>query len=218
MKVIILSGGFGTRLGEITESIPKPMVKIGTMPILLHLMKYYSKFNFNEFYLALGYKSEVIKNFFINYNSHTSDLKISLENNNIEFISEAQRLDWKINLIDTGLNTMTGGRLRQLRKHLDETFLLTYGDGLSDVDLNELISFHKKHKKLVTVTAVHPNARFGELSLDGKKVVNFEEKPNISEGWINGGFFVMEPEFIDMIDDDHSILEREPLEMAATRG
>ena len=197
MKTIILAGGHGTRLHEYTQTIPKPMVKIGNKPIIEHIIDYYSSYQFNNFYLALGYKGQVIKNYFKNKNK-----------NNIQ-----------INLIDTGNKTLTGGRLKKMKKFIgNETFFLTYGDGLANVNLKKLLKFHKKNKKKVTVTAVRPVARFGELKLKGNKVYNFKEKPQTSQSWINGGFFVMEPEFLDYIDSDLSILEKQPLERACRDG
>ena len=190
MKVIILAGGFGTRLSEYTKTIPKPMVRVGEEPILLHIMKLYVKYGFKDFYVALGYKGEVIKKFF-----------------NKKFF------DWNINLVETGENTMTGGRLKRLKKYIGkETFMMTYGDGLSDVNLKKLLKFHKKNKKLVTLTAVRPPARFGVLKLKNQHVSYFKEKSKLDEGWINGGFFVMEPEFFKFIKSDGTYLEREPLE------
>ena len=192
MKVILLAGGLGTRLSEYTKTIPKPMIKIGGKPLLLHIMKQYAKYGYKDFYIALGYKGEVIKKFF-----------------NKKFF------DWNINLIETGQNTMTGGRLKRLKKHIGkETFMMTYGDGLSDINLKKLLEFHKKNKKLVTLTAVRPPARFGVIKFKGQLVSYFKEKSKLDEGWINGGFFVMEPEFLKFIEDDQTYLEREPLEKA----
>jgi glucose-1-phosphate cytidylyltransferase len=190
MKVVLLAGGLGTRISEYTKTIPKPMIKINGKPLLFHIMHYYASYGFKNFYIALGYKGEIIKNFF-----------------NKKFF------DWNINLIETGKNTMTGGRLKRLTKHIgNETFLMTYGDGLSNVNLKSLIKFHKKNKKLVTLTAVRPPARFGALKLKGQHVSYFKEKSHLDEGWINGGFFVMEPEFLKFIKNDNTYLEREPLE------
>lgn len=190
MKVVILAGGFGTRLSEYTDTIPKPMVPIGNIPIIEHIMGHYAKHGHKDFYIALGYKGDVIKNYF-----------------------KKQKKDWKINLIETGANTLTGGRLKRLEKFLkDETFLLTYGDGLSDIDINELINFHQSHQKLVTISAVRPPARFGSLSLSGTEVKKFKEKTQLGESWINGGFFVIEPKFLELIKDDNTVLESEPLE------
>jgi len=190
MKVILLAGGFGTRLSEYTKTIPKPMIKIGDKPMLLYIMKQYAKYGFKDFYIALGYRGEVIKKFF-----------------NKKFF------DWNINLIETGKNTMTGGRLKRLKKYIGkETFMMTYGDGLSNVNLKKLLKFHKKNKKLVTLTAVRPPARFGALKLKGHYVNYFKEKAKLDEGWINGGFFVMEPEFLNLIKNNGTYLEREPLE------
>ena len=211
LKTIILSGGYGTRLSELTENIPKPMVKIGNKPIISHIMEIYASYGHKDFFLALGYKSEVIKNYFLNYNNLNSDFSVDLNTNNVSFL-EKKNHDWRVNLIDTGINSMTGGRLKRLKKFIDGTFFLTYGDGLSDININELLDFHKNHGKLVTVTAVHPIARFGELDLVKDKVKSFSEKPNVNNGWINGGFFVMEPSFLDYINSDMTILENEPLE------
>ncbi len=212
MKVIILAGGFGSRLSEYTEAIPKPMVKIGNKPILFHLMKYYYKFGFKDFIIALGYKSEIIKDYFLNYSALNSSFTINLENNDIE-IHDNIKLDWKVTLVDTGLNTMTGGRLLRLKDHVGKKdFMLTYGDGLSNIDLSKLIEFHNENRKIVTVSAVRPVARFGELNIEAGSVKSFQEKPQISDGWINGGFFVMNPKILNYIDNDSTILEKEPLE------
>lgn len=190
MKVVILAGGLGTRMSEYTESIPKPMVQIGKKPILDHLINIYSKFNLNDFIIALGYKGEIIKEYFKNYKGKS-----------------------KINLVETGQNTMTGGRLKRLKKEIgNNTFMMTYGDGLSDVNINKLLEFHKKSKKLVTVTAVRPPARFGFIKFKENEVISFKEKSKLDVGWINGGFFVIEPKFLDYIENDKTYLEREPLE------
>ena len=190
MKVVILAGGFGTRLSEYTKTIPKPMIQVGGRPILFHIMKHYARYGFKDFYIALGYKGEILKKYF-----------------NKNFFG------WNINLIETGKNTMTGGRLKRLKKYIgEETFMMTYGDGLSNVNLKNLLKFHKKNKKLVTLTAVRPPARFGALKLKGQNVSYFKEKSKLDEGWINGGFFVMEPNFLKFIENDNTYLEREPLE------
>jgi glucose-1-phosphate cytidylyltransferase len=190
MKVVILAGGLGTRISEYTKSIPKPMIRIKTLPILVHIMKHYAKYGFNEFYIALGYKGNVIKNYF-----------------------KKKKFNWKVNLIDTGKNTMTGGRLKRLKKYLHkENFFLTYGDGLSNVDIAKLLKFHNDNKKLVTLTAVRPPARFGALKLKGNLVKYFKEKSRMDEGWINGGFFVINPKFFNYIKSDQTYLERGPLE------
>jgi glucose-1-phosphate cytidylyltransferase len=190
MKVVILAGGLGTRLSEYTHSIPKPMISINGKPIIFHIMKHFSSYGFKDFYIALGYKGGIIKKFFKNKN-----------------------YGWKVNLINTGKKTMTGGRLKRLKKYLkNETFMMTYGDGLSDVNLKKLLKFHKKNKKIVTVTAVRPPARFGALKLKGNKVSYFKEKSRLDEGWINGGFFVMEPNFLKLIKNDRTYLEKQPLE------
>ena len=195
MKVVILVGGFGTRLSEYTKTIPKPMVDIAGKPMLLHIMKQYAKYGFKDFYIALGYKGEIIKKFF-----------------NKKFF------DWNINLIETGKKTMTGGRLKRLKKYIGkETFMMTYGDGLSNVNLKKLLKFHEKNKKLVTLTAVRPPARFGALQLKSDLVSYFKEKSKTDENWINGGFFVMEPDFFKFLKNDHTILERRPLENIAKK-
>lgn len=216
MKVVILSGGFGTRISEYTSVIPKPMIRIDRKPIIEHIMEIYSKFGHKDFYLALGYKSEVIKKYFYNYEILNSDFKINLNNGAVNTYSKPKK-DWDIHLIDTGINTMTGGRLKRLSKFIgDETFLLTYGDAVTDLNINRVLDFHKSHHKMVTITGVRPPARFGELTINkNNEVLEFKEKPNIKEGWINGGFFVIEPEFLNYISNDSSILEREPLEKVA---
>ena len=190
MKVVILAGGFGTRLSEYTDSIPKPMVPIGGKPIIEHIMGIYANYGHKDFYIALGYKGEIIKKYFENF-----------------------KKKWNINLIDTGSDTLTGGRLKRLNRYLkDDDFLLTYGDGISNIDINKLIKFHKDHGKLVTISAVRPPARFGSLSLKGSDVLKFKEKTQLGESWINGGFFVMSPKFLEFIEGDNTVLESNPLE------
>jgi len=218
MKVVILAGGFGTRLSEYTESIPKPMVSIGGKPILWHIMKSYAYFGHNDFYIALGYKTEVIKEYFLNYRTLNADFTVDLGTGSLT-PHQHDEVDWKVTLVDTGLNTMTGGRVKRMKSFIgNEAFLLTYGDGLSDVNLDDLLKFHKSHGKMITMTAVRPAAKFGELKLNRDQVSSFEEKPQLNEGWVNGGFFVMEPECMDLIEGDTTMLEREPLVVAAKQG
>ena len=218
MKVVLLAGGFGTRLAEYTESIPKPMVPIGRRPILWHIMHHYAVYGHKDFYLALGYKAQVVKEYFLNYNAINNDLTVDLQNGSV--ISHQQdEIDWRVTLVDTGLQTMTGGRVKRMQPFIgNETFMLTYGDGVANVDLVALLRFHRQHQKLVTVTAVRPSARFGELELKDSQVTSFQEKPQVHEGWINGGFFVIEPEFFKFIKDDSTILEKNPLEKVAQMG
>lgn len=208
MKVIILAGGFGTRLSEYTKSIPKPMVRINKIPILLHIMKIYIKFGYNNFYIAAGYKKKIIENYFKNFSRNGKIFKQTLF-----------KKKCNINIINTGRNSMTGGRLKRVSKFIktNEDFMFTYGDGLSNVNLNSLEKFHKKHKKIATVTAVRPPARFGELTISKKVVTKFIEKPQTSEGWINGGFFVANKKIFDFIYNDQTILEKEPLTKLAKK-
>ena len=218
MKVIILAGGFGTRLAEFTETLPKPIVKIGNKPILWHIMKNYSFYGHKDFYIALGYKGSVIKEFFLHYRTLNSDFTVDLATGNIES-HQLDEVDWKVTLVDTGLSSMTGGRVKRMKDFIgNETCMLTYGDGLSNVDIEALINFHKSHGKMVTVTAVHPTARFGELEIQDGRVNSFMEKPQTRHDWINGGYFVIEPSFFDLIENDQTILEKEPLEVAAKMG
>jgi glucose-1-phosphate cytidylyltransferase len=218
MKALILAGGFGTRFSEETEIKPKPMIEIGGKPILWHIMKTYENHQYKDFYLALGYKAELIKDYFLNYRSLNSDFTVDLNNGNFTTHQDIN-LDWKVTLVDTGLNSMTGGRLKRMKNFVgNETFLLTYGDGLTDINISDLVNFHNSHGKMVTVSAVHPGARFGELEMDGDIVTSFQEKPQTKQGWINGGYFVINPEFFDLIEDDHTILEQEPLEIVAKMG
>ena len=217
MKVVILAGGYGSRLGEYTVDTPKPMVKIGKKPILWHIMKHFSLYGLNDFYLAIGYKQEVIKKYFLDYHALNSDFTVNLLSGSLSNIKQSE--DWNVSLIDTGEDTMTGGRLKRLKQYLGkEPFLCTYGDGVSNVNIKKLIEFHKEQRKMVTITAVHPAARFGELNLNGNLVEAFSEKPQTFKGWVNGGFFVMEPEFLDYIEKDDTILERSPLEKVASLG
>jgi len=219
LKVIILAGGFGTRLSEYTESVPKPMVHVGGRPILWHIMKTYASFGHKDFYIALGYKAEYVKEYFLHYRSLNSDFTVDLGHGTIES-HQTDEVDWRVTLVETGLNSMTGGRIKRMSQYIgQEPFLLTYGDGVANVNINELIAFHKSHGKMVTVTAVHPSARFGELDINGQEeVISFKEKPQMGQGWINGGFFVVQPEFFEFIDGDNTVLEREPLERVAEMG
>ncbi len=197
MKCIILAGGKGTRISELTKEIPKPMIKVAGKPILYHIMKHYSKHGFNEFILAVGYKKNIIYNYF----------------------KRKKFPNWKVSIVDTGQKTMTGGRLKRLKKFVDgETFMLTYGDGISDVNLKKLLNFHKKNNKISTLTSVRPPARFGAIKISGAKVTYFKEKSKLDEGWINGGFFVFEPEIFKYIKDDKTYLEREPLQQISKKG
>ena len=218
MKVIILAGGLGTRLAEYTEVIPKPMVRIGGRPILWHIMKTYAHYNHKDFYVALGYKADVVKDYFLNYRALNSDFTVQLSSGTVKS-HQNDAVDWNVTLINTGELTMTGGRLKRLKEFIgNQTCLVTYGDGVANIDINNLLDFHRGHGKMVTVSAVRPVARFGELSIDGLQVTNFQEKPQLHDGWINGGFFAIEPEFFDLIDGDSTLLEREPLETAVKAG
>ena len=218
MKVIILAGGLGTRLAEETSARPKPMIEIGGKPILWHVMSLYASHGFNDFLVACGYKGEMIKEYFHNYLVHNSDLFLNLKEGTCQ-VANSLAPAWQVGLVDTGLNTLTGGRVRRLQGLLgNHTFLVTYGDGLGNVDLKALVEFHRSHGKLATVTAVSPIARFGSLALNGDRVTAFAEKPQTGEGWINGGFFVFEPRVLDYIPGDQTALEREPLERLAADG
>ena len=218
MKVVILAGGFGTRISEYSETVPKPMISIGGKPILWHIMQRYAHFGHKDFYLALGYKAEIVKDYFLNYRGLNADFTVDLGTGDIKS-HQVDAIDWTVTLIQTGITTMTGGRLKRLKEFIgNETFLLTYGDGLSSVNIDELIAFHRSQGKMITVTAVRPTARFGELELNGFKVNSFREKPQLNEGWINGGYFVIEPEFLNLIEGDQTLLEREPLEKVSSSG
>lgn len=212
MKVLILAGGFGTRLSEETDIRPKPMVEIGGKPVLWHIMKIYSYYGFNEFVVLLGYKGYYIKEYFANYFLHQSDVTIDLSNNNMEVHNNTSE-PWKVTLVDTGYDTMTGGRIKRAQKFVgDEPFLLTYGDGVSDINIKELVAFHKQHGKAITLTAIQPEGRFGRLQIEeDKRITHFFEKPKGDGAWINGGFFVCEPSVFDYIEGDSTIFEQEPL-------
>ncbi len=218
MKTVILAGGYGTRLSEYTDNIPKPMVSIGDRPMIWHIMNLYSNYNFKDFVLALGYKSDFIKDYFTNIHKKLSNFSINLSNGELEIIN-GPILDWKISLIDTGLNSNTGGRIKRLEKYLSNSrFMVTYGDGLSNINIQKLLDFHNHHGKIATISAVRPSARFGELSIDHDKVTSFKEKPQVEKGWINGGFMVFEPKIFDYLSGDETILEREPLENLSKDG
>lgn len=214
MKVIILAGGFGTRISEESHLKPKPMITIGEKPILWHIMKLYSHYGYNNFIICLGYKGYCIKDYFAHYFLHESDVTFDFTNSNQQIIHNHSVEPWKVTLVNTGLHTMTGGRIKRIKDYVGaETFMVTYGDGVADVNISELVNYHKKHGKLATVTAVQPAGRFGALGLTDSNMVNvFEEKPQGDGCFINGGFFVMEPEVFDYIQDDNTILEKEPLE------
>ncbi|MBE2320248.1 glucose-1-phosphate cytidylyltransferase [Solirubrobacter sp. CPCC 204708] len=221
MKVAILAGGVGSRISEETEIKPKPMVEIGGRPILWHIMKHYAHYGYTDFAIALGYKGEVIKRYMVDYASLYGDLTVGLANGHIERRNGhgAEIDDWTVSLVDTGQGTATGGRIKRLAPTIgNETFMCTWGDGVSNVDLDKLLEFHRSHGKLATMTAVRPPARFGHLELDGNVISDFNEKPQIGEGWINGAFFVLEPEVFDYVPGDDTMWEREPLERLAREG
>ena len=218
MKAVILAGGLGTRISEETNSRPKPMIEIGSKPILWHIMKIYSHYGINDFIVCCGYKGYVIKEYFANYFLHTSDVTFDMVSNEIEVHSRKAE-PWRVTLVDTGDGTLTGGRLRRIRDYLkNETFCFTYGDGVSDVDILSLISFHQTEGRKATLTAVQPPGRFGTLAFERGRVLSFEEKPPGDGSWVNGGFFVLEPDVIDLIDDDNCIWEQKPLQTLAERS
>ena len=215
MKVVILAGGLGSRLAEETDIKPKPMVEVGGRPILWHIMQHYSHYGYNDFALALGYKGEYIKRYMIDYCKLTSDLTVKLRSGDV-MRRGYQKCDWTVDLVDTGQSTQTGGRVKRMAPYIgNSTFMLTYGDGVSDVNIKELVAFHKSHGKIGTLTAVHPPARFGHMHFEGEVITRFTEKPQTESGWINGGFFVFEPQILDYIDGDETWFEREPLERLA---
>jgi glucose-1-phosphate cytidylyltransferase len=219
MKVVVLAGGMGTRLAEHTEVRPKPMVEVGGRPLLWHIMKYYARYQHDEFVVALGYRGGDIKRWFLDYHQLTGSKSIDLQTGKVSAHSDERAEAWQVHLMDTGLSTMTGGRLRRVRALVEGgTFMLTYGDGLSDVDFDKLLAFHRTHGKIATVTAVRPPARFGGLVFEGDRVVEFTEKPQIGEGWINGGFMVFEPEIFKYLEGDATVLESDALEALARDG
>lgn len=220
MKVVLLAGGFGTRISEESHLKPKPMVEIGGQPILWHIMKLYSFYGFNEFIICAGYKQDVIKEYFANYFLHCSDITFDFTQGNNITVHSSVSDPWKVTIVDTGLNTYTGGRIKRVAKYIgDEPFMLTYGDGVSDVNIKELYEYHLKHKKKITMTAIQPGSRFGTLSIENDGIItDFSEKNETASAWINGGFMVVEPDVIKYIQDDSTIFEREPLERLAKEG
>ena len=221
MKVVLLAGGFGTRISEESHLKPKPMIEIGGMPILWHIMKYYSSFGFSDFVICCGYKGYVIKEYFADYYLHRSDITFDFSNNNEMIIHNNIAEPWRVTVVDTGLNTMTGGRIKRVKEYLDdETFMLTYGDGLSDVDINKLLEFHREKKSAATITAIQPGGRFGVLDMDKEtgQVHNFKEKAKEDGGWINGGFMVLEPGVMDYIEDNMTLFEQGPMMNLAKDG
>lgn len=218
MKVVILCGGFGTRLSEYTDTVPKPMVEVGGIPILIHIMRYFSSYGYNDFLLALGYKAEYIKRFFLDYERLNNNFYIDFQSGQIE-IRQRSHVSWRVGLFDTGLHSMTGGRVKRLESEIGaSSFFLTYGDGVSNVDLNALRRFHEDKKKTLTITGVHPSARFGELVMDDSVVRSFKEKPQVVDGWVNGGFMIAEPQLLNYIEGDSTVLEESPLQTLAEEG
>ncbi len=218
MKVAILAGGKGTRLAEETHVKPKPMVEIGGQPILWHIMRHYAHYGFNDFTIALGYLGEVIKKYMVDYSQYSSDLLVNTRSGTVKRGTPGHQ-DWTVNLVDTGLETMTGGRIKRLAPHIgNETFMLTWGDGLSNINLHELLAFHRAHGKLATLTAVRPPARYGRFVRNGDAIVEFNDEPQATDGWINGAFFVLEPEVFNYIEGDETMWERAPMERLAAEG
>ena len=220
MKVVILAGGFGTRISEESHLIPKPMIEIGEKPILWHIMKYYSSYGFNEFVICGGYKQVIIKEYFSNYFLHMSDITFDFTEHNKVVVHQKYLDPWKVTIVDTGLETMTGGRIKRIQNYIgDEPFMLTYGDGVSDVNIHELLKFHQEQNRYATLTAIQPGGRFGLLDIDDADMINqFKEKRNEESGWINGGFMVLEPQVFEYIEGDQTTFEREPLEQLAKQG
>ena len=220
MKVVILAGGLGTRISEESHLKPKPMIEIGERPILWHIMKIYAHFGFNDFVICLGYKGYCIKEYFAHYFLHEADITFDFKNQNERMIHQNSAEPWTVTLVNTGLETMTGGRVKRIQRYVNgETFLLTYGDGVGNVNISDLVKYHKAHGKLATMTSTQPGGRFGALNLDDQnRIINFQEKPKADGSWINAGFFVLEPQVFDYIDDDRTVLEREPLENLARDG
>ncbi len=219
MKVGILAGGVGSRLSEETVVKPKPMVEIGGRPILWHIMRHYATYGFKEFSIPLGYKGEYIKKYFVDYSSLTGSLSVDMKSGEVERHGDKAALDWKVDLVETGIHTNTGGRVKRLKDFMgNETFMLTWGDGVSDIDLNKLLAFHRSHGKLATLTAVHPAARFGQLEIVGDQITEFSEQPQTKQGWINGAFFVLEPEVFDYIEGDDTAWDYGPMVQLANEG
>jgi glucose-1-phosphate cytidylyltransferase len=219
MKVVILAGGFGTRISEESHLKPKPMIEIGERPILWHIMKIYSHYGFNDFIICLGYKGYFIKEYFAHYFLHEADVTFDFSESNRQTIHNHFAEPWKVTLVNTGFETMTGGRVKRIQPYIpNEPFMLTYGDGVADIDIQKLVDFHKSHGKLATVTSTQPSGRFGALALNENQVVSFQEKPKGDSSWVNAGFFVMEPKVFDFLESDQTILEREPLEKLAQIG
>ena len=219
MKAVILAGGFGTRISEESHLRPKPMIEIGGKPILWHIMKWYSKFGINEFIICAGYKQDVIKEWFANYFIHTSDVTFDFTDGNEVIVHSKHAEPWKVTVVDTGLNTMTGGRIKRVKDYVgDEPFYMTYGDGVSDVNIEALITFHKKNRNVATLTGIIPEGRFGIMDLQGDSILSFREKSKEDTGWINGGFMILEPKIFDYLSGDECIFEREPLEKLAQEG
>tara|TARA_B100001540_G_C15738788_1_gene611186 strand:+ start:575 stop:1345 length:771 start_codon:yes stop_codon:yes gene_type:complete len=212
MKVVLLAGGLGSRLSEETYIKPKPLIEIGNMPVIWHIMMIYSHYGYNEFIICCGYKGYMLKEFFANYFLHLSDVEIDVKSNSVKILNKKLKKNWKITLIDTGEKTQTGGRIKKIRKYIDGTFLMTYGDGLSNINIKNLISHHKKNNTLATMTVVNPPSRFGSVQLNKKLIHKFNEKPIVSNSWINGGFFVLEPKIFDYIKGENTIWEKEPLQ------
>jgi glucose-1-phosphate cytidylyltransferase len=219
MKVVILAGGFGTRISEESHLKPKPMIEIGNEPILIHLMKYYASYGFDDFIICLGYKGYVIKEYFNNLHLHHSDVSFDFSENDKKIYFNSKTYKWKVTLVDTGFNTMTGGRIKRIQSYInDKTFMITYGDGLSDINLERLLDFHMKKNTKLTITAVNPDGRFGLLGIKNDLIYKFHEKPKTEDGWVNGGFMVADKAIFDYIEDDMTILERKPLETLANEG
>lgn len=220
MKTIILAGGWGSRLGQLTERLPKPMIQIGNKPILWHIMYSYSTFGYNDFIIALGVKSQIIKEYFYNFNEWNEDFTINIKSGEIKFHNQKSKIDWKVTLVDTGINTLKGGRIKRIEKYLDNNInMLTYGDGIADVNISELVEFHKNHGKIITITGVHPPARFGEIIVKENQVISFEEKPQTSVGLINGGYMVFNSELFNYLTPDEDCdFESGVLEKLANKG
>ena len=219
MKVVLLAGGFGTRISEESQYKPKPMIEIGDMPILWHIMKMYSHYGFNEFIICAGYKQHVIKQWFADYFLHTSDITFDFSAGNKMIVHDAHSENWKVTVVETGLHTMTGGRLKRIKKYLDdEPFFMTYGDGVANVDIPAALAFHQSHGKLATMTAIRPESRYGMIDMQDNQVLSFREKSQSDVGWINGGFMVLDPKVLDYIDGDNTMFEREPMEKIAQGG